>query len=147
MDIEAITIVEALDSFQAMAEDFFDYLTPEQRAKVAYEKSFAHSYRYEETYHGIGFIHMFFLIDKAERKSTFSRAFNALTEGGIILLWEVPKTPASEAAHYYDRMMTSDEIIEMCSPYTTLACLNPRNMDEIDERDFINKPLIRVLCK
>jgi hypothetical protein len=147
MDTEAISVVEALDSFQALAQDFYGYLTSEQRAKVAYEKSFAQAYRYEETYHAIGFIHMFFLIDKAEREATFARAFDALTEGGVVILWEVPKTKASEKAHYYDRMMTSDDIRSMCNPYKTVACLDPRNMEEVDPLHFNDKPLVHILRK
>jgi len=147
VDLEAITVVEAMNSYQGMAYDFFDYLSPKNRAKFAYEYSFAQDYEYKESYHIIGFIHMFFLVDKAERKTTLAKAMDALTDNGAVVFWEIPKTQASASASYFDKMMTGEEIEEICLPYDVVAYLDTRYLNVIDPSDYIDVPIIRVLKK
>jgi len=35
----------------------------------------------------------------------------------------------------------------MCNPYKTVACLDPRNMEEVDPLHFNDKPLVHILRK
>ena len=147
MDVSSIAVVEGLDSFSDMAFDFFSYIDPLHRQKISYEFSKAENYRYSQKYHCICFIHMFFLIDMKYREEVFDRAFDSLERNGVVILWEVPKTPASEKAHYYDRMMTTSDIESLCSKYETLATLNPKDMSEVDREKWIDKPLVRVLAR
>ena len=86
---------------------------------------------------------MFFLVDKAERKTTLAKAMDALTDNGAVVFWEIPKTQASASASYFDKMMTGEEI-EECDVRVIRPGfgIKPKHLEEI-----IGKKLSRDVVK
>jgi len=144
---DEVTVVEPSDITIPLAYDFFNYLKPAEREKIAYIKSRAEDYKYEQTYHLISFVHMFFLIDEAERSATLARAIAALDDDGVVLIWDIPKNTASTTNSYFDRMMYNEDIEKLCEPYNIIAYLNPKNFQNMDRSTHSGKPIIYVIQK
>ena len=90
---------------------------------------------------------MFFLIDKEKRAETLSRAIDALDKDGVVLIWDILKTPALKTTSYYNKMMNNDEIEEICKPHNIVARLHQKDFEELDQAQSFHKPIVYLVQK